>query len=698
MFDMTTLSFSFHPLIPLWSLALCALCGVALAAFGVWRRISGVWWRLLALISMLLALLDPALVQEQRAGLKDIVPVVLDVSPSQDVDGRKVQMESARQALQQQFAGLDHVEPRFIEAGGGEQSEDGTHLFDALSRALSDVPPERVAGVVLITDGQVHDVPTPDAFGFDAPVHVLLTGHEKERDRRIELVDAPRFGLVGKDQTFVVRVIDSNPDAVPIDVRVLRDGVEIAHQQVQSGQLLRVPVRVDHAGANVIEFDVPVLADELTARNNKVITTLEGVRDKLKVLLVSGEPHAGERMWRNLLTADANVDLVHFTILRPPEKQDGTPINELSLIAFPTAELFGRRINEFDLIVFDRYSNQTILPPLYFENIVRYVRNGGALLMAVGPDYVGVDGLYYSPLGKVAPARPDGALTERAFRPKVSVLGQRHPVTRGLDEAYQRTPWGQWFRQMNSVMLRGTAVLTGADERPLFVLSREEKGRVGLLLSDQMWLWARGYDGGGPYLDVLRRAAHWLMKEPALEEDALRASAHGSTLSIERQSMNDDVHGVEVIAPSGHTQHVDVHAAAAGLWRADVRVSELGLYRVQDEVLSVLVNVGGDNPREFRDVISTDALLHPLAEATGGSVRRLEDGAGVHVPRLVMMTKSSFYGRADFIGLRQRFVSEVRGVIYVPIVVGWLGLLMLLGSVILCWLWEGRRGRSHTEM
>ena len=117
--------------------------------------------------------------------------------------------------------------------------------------------------------------------------------------------------------------------------------------------------------------------------------TIEGIREKLRVLLVSGEPHAGERTWRNLLKSDANVDLVHFTILRPPEKQDGTPINELSLIAFPTRELFQQKIKEFDLIIFDRYANQSVLPSTYFDNIVRYVREGGAVLVAAGPEFAG---------------------------------------------------------------------------------------------------------------------------------------------------------------------------------------------------------------------------------------------------------------------------------------------------------------------
>ena len=145
-----------------------------------------------------------------------------------------------------------------------------------------------------------------------------------------------------------------------------------------------------HAGMNIVEIELEPVPGELTPANNRVVIAAEGVRENLRVLLVSGEPHAGERTWRNLLKSDAAVDLVHFTILRPPEKQDGTPIHQLSLIAFPTRELFSEKIKDFDLIIFDRYQHRGILPLLYYDNIARYVdRHGGALLIAAGDDYAG---------------------------------------------------------------------------------------------------------------------------------------------------------------------------------------------------------------------------------------------------------------------------------------------------------------------
>ena len=305
--------------------------------------------------------------------------------------------------------------------------------------------------------------------------------------------------------------------------------------------------------------------------NNRAVVSIDGVRDKLRVLLVSGEPHAGERTWRNLLKSDASVDLVHFTILRPPEKQDGTPINELSLIAFPTRELFQQKIDEFQLIIFDRYARQGVLPIIYFDNIARYVRNGGAVLVAAGPDYASSTSLWRTPLEVILPAEPSGQVTETPFRAQLSNVGKRHPVTRDLEGSASDPPrWSRWFRVVDTKKAEGATVMQAADDKPLLVLSREGEGRIALLLSDHIWLWARGYEGGGPHLDLLRRLSHWLMKQPELEEEALRLSSHGRELSIERQSMADTIGEVTVTAPSGTTTTLTLQSAQPGLWRGSM--------------------------------------------------------------------------------------------------------------------------------
>ncbi|MFD1333610.1 hypothetical protein ACFQ4O_16530, partial [Methylopila musalis] len=633
----------FAPLIPLPALLAFAVAGAVVAALGVFARARGAWLRAGALACLLLALANPSFTREDRETLTNVLPVVVDRSGSQTLDGRKDQTDAVRRQLEARLQGLRNTEVRWIEAGQDGAASDGTELFKALRDALADVPPERVAGALLVTDGVVHDVP-PDArdLGFAAPLHALITGRPDERDRRVALTLAPRFGIVGQTQRVAFRLEETGPGGgAPVPIIVRRDGEEIDRFDATPGAVTSFDAPIAHAGVNYIEIEAETAPGEITDVNNRAVLPIDGVREKLRVLLVSGEPHAGERTWRNLLKADASVDLVHFTILRPPDKQDGTPINELSLIAFPTRELFIEKIDEFDLIIFDRYARQGILPMIYFENIARYVRDGGAVLVASGPDYAQPGTLYETPLAQVLPAEPIGGVLERAFKPELSDVGRKHPVTRGLPGSQTTPPsWAPWFRMVDSRVREGEAVLRGPDERPLLVLARENQGRVALMLSDHAWLWARGFDGGGPHVDLLRRLSHWLMKEPDLDEEALRARANGRVVTFERQTLKDEAQPVTVTLPSGETREVALTEAEPGLWRGTFETPELGLHRATDRTLTALVNVGPPNPREFTEVTSTAGRLDRLAAATGGSARRVtpEAGAEIEVPRVALVS------------------------------------------------------------
>jgi hypothetical protein len=696
---MSVWSIAFSPFLPPWALYALAALALAITAVLFWRGVRGTWLRALAFALLLLGLCDPNLVQENRRPLKDIVAVVVDRSASQDIGERPGQTDKARDELKARLNALGDVDLRVVETSRQESDTEGTKLFAALRGALSDAPPERVGGAIMITDGDVHDIPaSAAALGFNAPLHALITGHEGERQRRIELVEAPRYGIVGKDQVIAARVLDSADHGEPVTLAVRRDGETIANIDAKVGQRIEVKVRIDHAGPNVIELEVAKVEGELATDSNRAVVNIEGVRDKLHVLLVSGKPHPGERMWRNLLKSDPNVDLVHFTILRPPEKGgDGTPINELSLIAFPVADLFGRKIKDFDLIIFDRYAQQSILPFAYLDNIANYVRDGGALLMAEGPEFSTPDGLFYSPLGAVAPAEPTGEDVEAPFHAKVSEEGLRHPVTRGLaglDANSGDATWGRWFRLIGARPTGGQTVMNGADGKPLLMLSRVDKGRVGLLLSDQMWLWARGYDGGGPYLDLLRRMAHWLMKEPELEEEALRASAKGHDVTVERQSASGQERETDLVAPDGTRTKLTMTPTAPGLSRAHVSVDRYGLYRAEDGAHVALVSVGSDNPLEMQDVVSTPDKLRPIAEATGGTARRIGSGGDtVAIPRVVGLNPAPSYGGSDYIGIKRTGSSELIGARSTSLASGFFGLALLLGAVLAAWLAEGGRLR-----
>jgi hypothetical protein len=685
---MFNLGIAFSPLVPPYVLYAAAAVAAVVVILLVLSRSRGVAMRAAALALLLLALTNPSFTREDREPIPSVAAVIVDKSPSQNFGAREKQSEEAREALLEKLKSVPGLEVRVAEASRSDGENDGTRLFSALSSTLADVPPDRVAGAVLITDGRVHDVPTDvGALGFNAPLHALITGQRGERDRRVVLMTAPRFGIVGQMQTITFRVEDQGGSG-PARVDIRRDGEQLESRSVTPGQTVRIDVQIPHAGQNIVEIEASPLEGELTPVNNRAVVSIDGVRDKLRVLLVSGEPHAGERTWRNLLKADASVDLVHFTILRPPEKQDGTPINELSLIAFPTRELFQQKISEFQLIIFDRYARQGVLPIIYFDNIAKYVRDGGAVLVAAGPDYASPTSIWRTPLDAILPAEPSGTVTEDPFRATLTDLGKRHPVTRGLEGADASPPhWSRWFRLVDTRATTGVSVMQGQGSKPLLVLSRQDEGRVALLLSDHIWLWARGYEGGGPHLDLLRRLSHWLMKQPDLEEEALRILVHGRDLTVQRQTMADSVSEVTLTSPSGKERRLTLSAGDPGVWRSVVSADELGLWRATDGKLTALVNVGPANPREFAEVTSTTDVLKAVTDATGGDARRLADGG---VPRVIPVRSSTTYKGDDWIGMKMRQVTVVRGVGVLPVFAGVLGLLLLIGSLALTWAREGR--------
>lgn len=688
-------SISFDPLVPQWVLISAGAIAVVVAVLLGIINLRGWVLRALAMALLVLALANPAVEREDREPLSSVVALVVDKSQSQRLADREETTTAAAEEIQSRIAELEGFDLRLLEARNSG-SGDGTEVFQTLANGLADVPPERVGGAIIITDGQIHDIPeNAEALGFDAPVHGLITGTADERDRRIVLDTAPRFGLVGSEQTISLTVVDQGLGTGPgdqVNLTIKRDGDVVTLRTARTGEKIDIPVEIAHGGDNIFEIEAEALPGELTTLNNRAVVTVDGIRENLRVLLVSGSPHAGERTWRNLLKSDASVDLVHFTILRPPEKQDGTPINQLSLIAFPTRELFSVKIDEFDLIIFDRYVRRGVLPMLYFDNITRYVRDGGAVLLAGGPDYAEGGSLYRTPLAPILPARPTGAILEEPFYATLANLGERHPVTRGLPGAEQDPPgWSRWFRVVDTELDGGQTLMSGPSETPLLVLNREGEGRVAMLLSDHVWLWARGFEGGGPHVPLLRRLAHWLMQEPDLEEEALNVSLRGSELIVERQTLGETVNEVTVVSPTGDSVDLTMTEQEPGLWRGSSPVTETGLFSVTDGEMNALIHVGPQNPREYTNVLSDTEVLSPVADATGGAVQRLRDvGGDLDLPRVISMRQSASYEGNGWIGLKQTEASLLNGVDRFPLLIGLLGLAILLGAVSATWYREGR--------
>lgn len=678
----------FDPLVPIWALAV--LAGVSAVAVGVavWKRLAGWALRGLAALALLGTLTGPVWQVEDRALKADIVMLIDDQSASQRLSDRPDQASATLDVLQRALRDRPNTEIHRVTVADGD-GDSGTRMMEALADALNDVPRDRVAGIIALSDGQVHDLDhVPD---LPAPMHLLLSGRDTDWDRRLIVRNAPAFAIIGEPVTLTLRIEDSG--AVPASVPPPRlaisvDGGDPRLFTPPVGQDIDVPVNIPHGGRNVIRFSVAAQDDELTDRNNAALVQINGVRDRLRVLLVSGEPHAGGRTWRNLLKSDSSVDLVHFTILRPPEKQDGVPVDELSLIAFPTRELFLEKVDDFDLIIFDRYKRRGILPALYLENVADYVRKGGAVLIAAGPDFASADSIYRSPLASILPAEPTARVIEDRYLPTVSAVGARHPVTAGMTaDPDGKGDWGAWLRQIDLDVQSGTTVMTGYEDRPLLVLDRVGEGRVALLASDQAWLWGRGYEGGGPQLELLRRLAHWMMKEPELEEEALWAEAVGQRMQIFRRTLNEAVEEVTVTLPDGTERNVTLRETSPGQFEAGFDGPEIGLYRLSEGDQSAVIGLGPAAPREFEQTIASGAILSPVVKPSRGGVFRMQDGA----PSVRSVREGRPAAGRGWLGLTPRNAYDVRDVWQVQLLPAWLVVLLASGALIWGWLREGQR-------
>ncbi len=680
----------FFPSLPFWAIVVLAVIAAALAVYAISKRARGWPWRISALALFLLMLCNPSLVEEIREIKPDTVLVVIDESTSNQINQRSAQTDAARRAIESELAGMENINFRTIAVGDNPDDAGGTMLFSAISRGSGDIPKSHIGAVILITDGQVHDVPVSLADIGQAPFQILLTGAPGERDRRLKIVRSPGFGIVGQNQTITVHVEDGTDEGGNVDISLRTDADKVQTQSIPVGQDVEIPVNIRHAGANIFELSIPKGAAELSDENNHAVLTVNGVRDRLRVLLISGDPHPGTRVWRNFLKSDPSVDLVHFTILRPPEKQDSIPTEELSLIAFPTKELFEEKLYDFNLIIFDRYRRLSVLPNEYMNHIVEFVEKGGAVLDAEGPLPDASLSLFDTPVGNILPAIPTQKIIESEFVPALTSDGARHPVTSDLPGAGKPgkpSKWGPWLRQIDSKVRHGNILMSGADERPLLILDRIGQGRVAQLFSDQIWLWARGHQGGGPHSELLRRLSHWLMKEPQLEEDDLRAEVQGRTVTITQRSLAQSNNSVTVTKPGGEIETISLTEEMPGFSRAKIQVAKTGIYRISNGRQSIMAGVGGLNPLEYSDLASSKEKLSPLADASNGSIRWIaEDGQpGIrHVD-----ANRSMSGR-NWIGVRKNNNYTISGIKQTPLMPSIVYLLLGILLLLMAWRREGR--------
>jgi len=677
---------TFDPLFPGWLLAAFAALALVLVGFSVLARARGVWARAALLSVLLLVFANPQMLHESRTPLRDIAVAVVDRSPSNRLEDRAGQADEALAALRRGMR-ESGGELRVVET---ERDAARSDILGPLSEALSGVPQERLSAAVIVSDGRVDDADRAAAIrALERPVHALLTGSRGMKDRRIEVLRAPEFGVVDKPVTLRLQVVEENFEADgPVALTIRRQGGDPEVRSVSPGEPVEITLTPRRRGEMVIDVAVEAAEGEPVTVNNRRLFSINAVRDRLRVLLISGEPHPGERVWRATLKSDPAVDLIHFTILRLPTSQDPTPVSQLSLIPFPTERLFAEQLDDFDLVIFDRYSLRGVLELRYFDNLLAYVREGGAVLVANGPEFAAEASLYRTPLSEILPAEPTGEVLEEGYAPLLTETGRRHPVTAPLAALVGKEGprWGRWFRLVGSRIRTGTVLMEVNDALPLLVLAEVGQGRIAQLMSDHVWLWSRGIEGGGPYQELLRRSVHWLMKEPDLEAETLEARAESGDLVIKRRSLEAGEREVQVSGPNGYERTVTLSLGESGVAQRSLDVPEFGLYRVREDELSAVAAVGPTGGRELANVVPTASLLAPLPEETGGGVYWLEEG----MPDIRRPSARASAAGAGWLGLPRREAARVDSVEQAPLLPAWAWALLLGGLMAVAWWRESR--------
>lgn len=690
-------SLAFDPLLPIWLIVVLTVLALMAAMFAEWKGLKSFILRAIATFVMCGALLNPQKLLEAKTPLPDVALILTDKSESMQISDRATLADAIESRLKAELAGLENIEIVQIDI---PPSEDGTRLTEAMIDGLGQLPADRIAGVFALTDGQIHDVPTSTdgLLPEGVPFHGLVVGSNEDRDRRLEALIAPKYGMVGEQATFDIMIDDPGHEGERARLEIRLNGELIVSFNALIGEKISIPLEIEKRGINTVEIRTELAEGELTPLNNFFVAEISGVRDRLRVLLVTGEPHIGGRAWRNLLKSDPSVDLVQFTILtNPGVKNPIAKEHELSLIRFPDQELFEEKLEEFDLIIFDQFRRRFVtgrggrsrpmLSPYYVANIAKYVENGGALLMATGQAFAGEQSLARSPLIAVLPARPTGEMELSAFRPNLSEKGTRHPITSIFDGDIADR-WGKWYRSIDAEVIGGDVLMVDDADKPLLVVDKVKRGRTALLLSDQAWLWAKNHDGGGPYNEMFRRLSHWLMGEPDLEADRLTARVENGTLSIDYFDLNDQAKPVEVLRPDGSVENVTLKRIAPGHFQTTTSSETQGAYRVRTDELTAIAAAGTLNPLEYKHILPTAALLQPLASSSGGGMFQTNSAAAL--PSLRRINPSATAAGENFAGLVQNNQYNITESRRTPFGPTWLYFLLILIALLTAWRLEGR--------
>lgn len=465
-------------------------------------------------LGILLSILNPISINAKLEPIIDIATIIIDKSPSMSAANRDKAAQKALEAAKQSLLNRN-IEPIIIESK--------TNINDALANINNNIDPKRLGGIIYIGDGinKINTIP-------NTPFHHIIIGKKNEFDPYLKLIGAPYNVGLNEEAKIKLKLIDETNSNKYSSFNIYNETGIIETQTIETNKEITFNLPIKKRGENSFAFEVKPSINEVSKANNAISLKINGELDRLRVLLVTGVPNEGTRAWRELLKSDANIDMVHFTILRTPDKYNLVPEEELSLIPFPIDELFDTKLNSFDLIIFDRFKSLDAIPSYYINRIKSYITNGGAFLMLAGPDEANSQGVMTTSLSEILPLKPIKSYKEDEFKAQLSDLGKRHPITKNLENNYPN--WGKW-RGLNIAATTGQTLLEN-DTNPVFIIDETQKGRIAVFLSDTPWLWQRGYDNGGPFRDLFKRTIHWLMKDPKLDNIQTIIETKGDSLDI----------------------------------------------------------------------------------------------------------------------------------------------------------------------
>ena len=629
---------TFSPIISYWYIFSFMILFFVFTLYSIINSASGIIYRVLIFITLLIMISQPSLKIEKRKIEKDIITLVIDKTDSQKITDRDKKVEEVYENILNKisrFKSLDILEVLIekgettIQFGSAENIKNKklpkkklknnepnkSNILSILENNINKIPSKRLSAILILTDGQIHDINKNNLFDkYDVPIYFLLVGNKKINDKRLSIISKPEFGYLDEESEIIINLKDflkSNEIKTKLLIEQKNSKREI---QVVNGADTSIKINSLEPGENIIKISSKIRPNELSTINNSKIVKITGIRKQLRVLLISGAPYNGTRVWRNFLKSDPSVELVHMTVLRPPTKNDNTPVNELSLIPFPTKELFEKKLNKFQLVIFDNFMGKNVLNPIYFQNILNFVDEGGAILEITGPSYNSNSSLFRTEIGKILPGIPSGKVLVGEYKPRLTEIGKNHPVTKNLFSDMKN--YGSWY-QMNKIDElddESITLLSGLNNKPLLVIKKVNKGRIAQIYSKNIWLWTKtGNDDGGPYNKLIKNLAHWLMKEPSLEDSKLKVAPQiEKKLLITKNFLKEPKLmeiKITITTPEGNRIEKKLKKIKNNNYSEIFEYQEEGLYVISDLNNQVFVDTTSENNLELNEIHLTDEYL-----------------------------------------------------------------------------------------